>query len=749
MDYCAGGNIRTLLKPGRIDEKYISVIARELLIALQFIHKEGVIHIDLKAANVLVTKEGKVKLCDFGVAAQLTNSSSKRSTMAGTPYWMAPEVILEGQTYNVKADIWSLGITIYEVATGNPPHCDKEAILAMQMITKTQPSRLEGNLYSSMLKEFVALCLDEQPNERLPAEELLKLKFIKNYKNIQTSILKDLISRYVSWKERQGSRDSMSIFNNKDDEFDENNDNDNVSTNWDFGTLNSHDIDYDELMEPNSNQITDSFENTNSSDYYNDSRMNSNENKENSFNNDNNTTTLKGYSTSTKEGPKSLLQLFETTKEDDEQLSSSLTNLDTPTNNRFQLDLPNLPIPSFPSSSEIMSISSGSRNGSKPSSPTIEIEIPSMDSLSRSDILTVNSSKPSLTSSQSLNIQIPLHSNNVSLSSPQPPPLQPQKPFSQTQVSSPSSISSNGLQQPHDERYRLRSNTYNLNVNNSEILTESPLQAPIMTRRATNPTQSSASVSLTSINGNSNGNKNRTPSPKRGIPTTNNINNNNSSSNNINIQSKNKPPLMHLNMPTNKFPISSSSTTISNNNSINNTADKELVNQFGIMTSQTVAVSMTPLTEKSESSGGLGIVLPRKKPTTTITPGNSSNNNISGSVFGSSTGLNNIPSTLPSTTNGISNEKHHHGLTMGSSLQAGFPANTPGSISSSSTINGNNGTLSYKSFPPIPNIDLAVLLDYYPQDKLIGEVTKVLNNLDKGLEVFDMALAQLKEENSK
>ncbi|GME88637.1 unnamed protein product [[Candida] boidinii] len=121
MDYCAGGSVRTLLRPGPLEEKYVGVIIRELLVALQFVHKEGVIHRDLKAANVLIRNDGRVQLCDFGVAAQLTANALKRTTMAGTPYWMAPEVIMEGATYNVKADIWSLGITIYEMSTGNPP----------------------------------------------------------------------------------------------------------------------------------------------------------------------------------------------------------------------------------------------------------------------------------------------------------------------------------------------------------------------------------------------------------------------------------------------------------------------------------------------------------------------------------------------------------------------------------------------------------------------------------------------------
>lgn len=211
MEYCAGGSLRSLLKPGRLEERYVGIITRELLIALSFIHKAGVIHRDIKAANVLITKEGNVQLCDFGVAAQLTASNLKRSTMAGTPYWMAPEVILEGTSYSYKVDIWSLGITVYELVTGNPPYCDKDAKWAMLLIAKHKPPRLQSSSYLSLLKDFVAMCLDENPQERPMAEELLKSKFIRQHKNFGTGILKEIITRYLLWREKRASRDSVAL----------------------------------------------------------------------------------------------------------------------------------------------------------------------------------------------------------------------------------------------------------------------------------------------------------------------------------------------------------------------------------------------------------------------------------------------------------------------------------------------------------------------------------------------------------
>lgn len=243
MDYCSGGSIRTLLKAGTIEEKYSAVIMREVLIVLIYIHKEGIIHRDIKAANILVTNEGRVQLCDFGVAAQLSTAQLRRTSMIGTPYWMAPEVIQEGAGYNQKADIWSLGVTLYEITTGHPPYAEQEVTRAMHLIPRQKPARLEGTQYSSALKEFVAKCLDEQPEERATAEELYKTKFIKNTKNVPTQIIKDLILRYQKWKAQNKSRcnsilepspgtavidddeddaDSDSVFWDFNDDYDEN-----------------------------------------------------------------------------------------------------------------------------------------------------------------------------------------------------------------------------------------------------------------------------------------------------------------------------------------------------------------------------------------------------------------------------------------------------------------------------------------------------------------------------------------------
>ncbi|CDK24240.1 unnamed protein product [Kuraishia capsulata CBS 1993] len=384
MDHCAGGSMRTLLRPGPVEERYIGVIVRELLTALQAVHKAGVIHRDLKAANVLITNEGRVELCDFGVAAQLTSTALKRSTMAGTPYWMAPEVIMDGQMYNVKADIWSLGITIYEFATGNPPYSDKDAMRAMQLITSHEPPRLEGRNHSPILKEIIALCLDESPDSRPMAEDLLKSKFVRTYRPQPSSILKELISRYLLWREKKSSRDSIGA--GLEDDLDNSIANveeaGDLDVKWDFDSLSSAEYILDNDI--NINNINDFSTNNDMSPVH---ATNARHNYDDFMTNQYQQTyvtqigtgigstvredpTLRAgttIQTSRKEAPKSLLQLFEENGEEDEESDHELNIASKP----LAFD-----------SSKIINTASASHSTAHNASPMVEIEIPSMDELS-------------------------------------------------------------------------------------------------------------------------------------------------------------------------------------------------------------------------------------------------------------------------------------------------------------------------------------------------------------------------------
>ncbi|EJD37987.1 Pkinase-domain-containing protein [Auricularia subglabra TFB-10046 SS5] len=212
MDFASGGSVRTLMKAlpsGIVEERYVVVIVREVLVALAYLHKANVIHRDIKAANILITSSGRVLLCDFGVAALLATTQSKRTTFVGTPYWMAPEVITTGSLYDTKADIWSLGITVYEMAMGAPPHADQVGMKALVIIPKAKPPRLPEERGTKEMREFVASTLRELPSDRLTAEELAKTKWIKSSSKVSVGVLRDLLHRYSRWQEGGGVRESI------------------------------------------------------------------------------------------------------------------------------------------------------------------------------------------------------------------------------------------------------------------------------------------------------------------------------------------------------------------------------------------------------------------------------------------------------------------------------------------------------------------------------------------------------------
>ncbi|KAI5866551.1 kinase-like protein [Durotheca rogersii] len=213
-EYCAGGSVATLMKPtapGGLQEKWIIPILREVAVAIYWVHKEGIIHRDIKCANVLVTETGAVQLCDFGVAGMMETKLDKRSTFIGTPHWMAPELFDHNAQYGTEVDIWAFGSMVYEIASGLPPNV--RANIGLPQLgdyLRDHLPRLEGDQYSNELKSLVAFCLEENPSRRPTIEQVQQHPYLFNTTSrYPTSSLASLVKAFKLWEERGGSRKSL------------------------------------------------------------------------------------------------------------------------------------------------------------------------------------------------------------------------------------------------------------------------------------------------------------------------------------------------------------------------------------------------------------------------------------------------------------------------------------------------------------------------------------------------------------
>jgi len=173
------GSLTRVTKKGKkLQEDMIARYVKQMLEGLDYLHQEGVVHCDIKCANILVSRSGVIKLTDFGVSRKLKNDEDFQNEVVGTPFWMAPEVIsLKGAS--TASDIWSLGCTVIELITGHPPYYELQSMSAMYKIVEDEHPTFPPGI-SKELEDFLLCIFKKDPKLRPTAKSLLSHPFMQS-----------------------------------------------------------------------------------------------------------------------------------------------------------------------------------------------------------------------------------------------------------------------------------------------------------------------------------------------------------------------------------------------------------------------------------------------------------------------------------------------------------------------------------------------------------------------------------------
>ncbi|MCJ1307125.1 Protein kinase C signaling pathway involved MAPKK protein [Agyrium rufum] len=216
MEYCEGGSLDSIYREvkrlgGRTGEKPLGKVAEGVLHGLTYLHSHKIIHRDIKPSNILLCRDGKVKLCDFGVSGEF-GTRGDANTFIGTSYYMAPERIT-GQSYTITSDVWSLGVTLLEVAQHQFPFpvgggaglIDLLTFIVGQPIPKLkdEPPGSEGEpgiRWSENFKYFIQCCLEKEPGRRAAPWRMLEHPWMVEMKSKKVN-MERFLREVWNWKD--------------------------------------------------------------------------------------------------------------------------------------------------------------------------------------------------------------------------------------------------------------------------------------------------------------------------------------------------------------------------------------------------------------------------------------------------------------------------------------------------------------------------------------------------------------------